>query len=583
MAQIVMFLTIALPYTTGFDATICNCTDPTSTGVIQFSDSSCETIIRRPDESPLKYAIYTEQREAVHFPAFVCARWKQRKTITMNFLGQLIVVPDKLAIETAATECKIMQQTLHCGDNLMIASNKKWTFTEEPDETGYWLRTIVSFTLNCVLEEITLDQKKDTDNVVTPLGTVNGSDGTVSHNHMTIIWDSRFTTPTPHKHHLLETGVGYLTFLKHHQPNGTFRLMDIEKQLDFHVVSNPRCITPLPDCVVNKNTYDIIGDENIYLMIKNSTAPPTANIRSNNELGNNVRAEIQFIRDQLTDNENNLAGLANNIQCDVRKLIHSQAVSTAQYNGWLAAAQLNLPRCTKLVAVGRAAILKQCKATTVDFQPEMTSCGPQPRFENYTINLDGWELVHFLPCYWTTGFVNFNGKPHGYRNGTWVAIEATIILPTRDLADSFRYEDVRHLSYEHDTNPSYTNKATSHMDIMADIAAVINEQAAGNSSGHHTSQTTSILSSVTDKLGFTTLSTWFEKFKIFIVVLCSALVVFAVARACYAIGLCKCLWILCCKPSTQENASQIANQQSVEMRDLQPLMTAVLRAQANHN
>lgn len=154
--------------------------------------------------------------------------------------------------------------------------------------------------------------------------------------------------------------------------------MDNDKQLDFHIISKPRCLAPQPHCVMNTNTYDIVGDANIYLMIKNASATSIINEPRTNQPDGNTRAEIQFIRDQLTNNENDLARLTHNMQCDIRKLIHNQAVSTAQYNGWLAASQLNLPRCTKLVALGKSVMLTKCRPRNVTFFTEITSCWPQP-------------------------------------------------------------------------------------------------------------------------------------------------------------------------------------------------------------
>ena len=283
------------------------------------------------------------------------------------------------------------------------------------------------------------------------------------------------------------------------------RLMDDEKQVDFHIVFKPRCLLPQPGCTKSFNTYDIIGDENIYLLIKNSSSIVVEQLK--NEVNDNTRAEIQYIRDQLTDNENNLARLTHNIQCDIRKIVHNQAVSTAQYNGWLAASQLRLPRCTKLTAIGQSVLVTKCVPTKVTFNAEITACGPQPRFQNSTVNLDGWELVDYSTCYWTTGFVNFNNKPYAFRNGKWEPIEATIIIPTKDLADSFRYEDVKHLDYKHQINPAYSKTLTSHMNIIADIAAAIQENTARNFTRLQYSKTKDVLTSTADRIGITTFST----------------------------------------------------------------------------
>ena len=120
----------------------------------------------------------------------------------------------------------------------------------------------------------------------------------------------------------------------------------------------------------------------------------------------------------------------------------------------------------------------------------MTSCGTQSKFQNSTINLDGWELVNYSPCYWAHGFVNFNNKPYAYRNNTWQPIEASVILPEQSLAHSFRYEDVKFLDYNHQSNPAYRDSTMDHMNIMADIAAAMNEHVSNEFPNTHTNPDT---------------------------------------------------------------------------------------------
>ncbi len=108
----------------------------------------------------------------------------------------------------------------------------------------------------------------------------------------------------------------------------------------------------------------------------------------------------------MIDQENEIVRIVKSMQCELRRAAHARAISTAKYNGWLAASHLKLPNCTKLTAIGQTVAAIQCKRTSVNFTTEMINCGPQPRYLNYTINLDGWELVRYSPCYWTAGFVN---------------------------------------------------------------------------------------------------------------------------------------------------------------------------------
>ncbi|KAK4028563.1 hypothetical protein OUZ56_021568 [Daphnia magna] len=103
------------------------------------------------------------------------------------------------------------------------------------------------------------------------------------------------------------------------------------------------------------------------------------------------------------------------------------------------------------------------------------TCGPQPKCNNYTINLDGWELVKYSPCYWTNGIAHFNVKPNVFRNNTWKRVDAYMVLPEQTLPHSFRYDDVKFFDYEQRTNPAYNDNLLNHMNVMADIVAAMNE------------------------------------------------------------------------------------------------------------
>ncbi|KZR97069.1 Uncharacterized protein APZ42_008261, partial [Daphnia magna] len=80
-----------------------------------------------------------------------------------------------------------------------------------------------------------------------------------------------------------------------------------------------------------------------------------------------------------------LARMLQTIECDVHKAKNERAIITAQYNGWLAASLLKLPRFAKLQAFGQTAVVIQCKAVNATFETVITPCGPQPKFNNYTI------------------------------------------------------------------------------------------------------------------------------------------------------------------------------------------------------
>ena len=66
----------------------------------------------------------------------------------------------------------------------------------------------------------------------------------------------------------------------------------------------------------------------------------------------------------------------------------------------------------------------------------------------------------------------------------WVPIEASVVLPDQKLVNTFRYNDVMFFEYDHQSNPAYSDQILNHMNIMADIAAAMNEHLTVNFSRH---------------------------------------------------------------------------------------------------
>ncbi|KZS03399.1 Uncharacterized protein APZ42_033845 [Daphnia magna] len=338
------------------------------------------------------------------------------------------------------------------------------------------MSTVTEEIINCVLKKVQLYQQSEDTNFQTPIGTASATAGNLSHNHLTLVWDTTYTHHTAPNNRLVESGVGTLT--RQMEGEKSFRLQDDDNQLDFHLTLRPPCLPLQPNCTNRTSAYDVVGQPKLYILTgeikENSSSASTTTPPPPNAEIFNIPANIQYIRDQLTDHENELARLIQILQCDSRKAKHERAIASAQYNGWLAASQLNLPQCTKLQALGRTAVVIQCKKLNVTFDTVVTSCGPQPKFQNFTINLDGWELVKFSPCYWTNGFVNFNGKP---------AVTSPLLSLRRcQISD-----------YEHRSNPAYSDTMLNHMNIMADIAAAMSEHSQDISLVHEKLSTTNVL------------------------------------------------------------------------------------------
>lgn len=100
-----------------FETTICDCSEPLRMGILQFSDTNCRPKENDKNNVLVKYGVYSEERAAVHFPGYICAKWKNIKNITMSFFGQVVIVPDKISIDRTPSECNDMINHKKCNGN----------------------------------------------------------------------------------------------------------------------------------------------------------------------------------------------------------------------------------------------------------------------------------------------------------------------------------------------------------------------------------------------------------------------------------------------------------------------------------
>ncbi|KAK4045340.1 hypothetical protein OUZ56_032877 [Daphnia magna] len=159
-----------------------------------------------------------------------------------------------------------------------------------------------------------------------------------------------------------------------------------------------------------------------------------------------------------------------------------------------------------------AAHLQFVRRINITFKTETIQCGPQPRYNNFTIATNGWELATYRECYWRKKYVNFHGKHHVYRNGTWMKAEVTLIQPERNWPTTFRYDDGNSYEYEPQANPAYDNLAGSHVDFVADIAATMAEQNINDNGGSYPIRT--IILTPKEKPDISNYVTWWETIKI---------------------------------------------------------------------
>lgn len=351
----------------------------------------------------------------------------------------------------------------------MKRDGNKWIFEEEPRGDGQWMQSIDYTTLNCIVEEIELEKACDDCPITPPLGEL-GNDttaGVAKHNHVIVVWRDN-----PRFHHQrcevrkIESGQGILYEATTTEAS---RIKDKERQLDFFILPESKFPCNMP----NNTFYPVQGMDSVFITYArlNKTKHPTGAREVIEKLreGISITAHTQFIRDLAVDRENALAREIKELDCSARRMSHQLVASTAQYDGWLAAQHLRLLTWQKISAVGGAIIIQRCQRVKILLEMETTSCGPQPRYQNLTLGMSGWELVPYQPCYWKGNLVNINGKPYTHREGDWQEVKPNLKIATHKLIHAYNHSVDNSLQYINTLNPAYRAPTMSHGDLMADL------------------------------------------------------------------------------------------------------------------
>ncbi|KAK4027614.1 hypothetical protein OUZ56_016662 [Daphnia magna] len=364
------------------------------------------------------------------------------------------------------------------GKSMDYLGNNKWSFERIPNVQGSWLQVTGDQLINCRLEEVTLETECANCTISSPIGDIPGGiNGSVSHNLVTIVWKESLREVQQCKLRLVETGIAqrYLT-----NNSEIERIRDVEQQLDF--VYNT---TNKEYCNSSEKSYkQVIGMDKVILRLHSLTdtnAHPSKPLEEDIEkIADIIRAEIsgaahsQYARDRTTDGINGVAREIRALQCENRVLAHKTAIATAQHSGWLAASYLNLPTCSKLIATGESISVYQCSPKNSTITTEITSCGPQPKLGDYTLDTEGWELTPYTPCYWHKNFVNINGRAHFYKNSSWHPIVPGVIIQGHSLINTLPYEIDKLLALS--LHPALTPHPMSTAAAIAEIIAAAKEE-----------------------------------------------------------------------------------------------------------
>ena len=134
------------------------------------------------------------------------------------------------------------------------------------------------------------------------------------------------------------------------------------------------------------------------------------------------------MQNSVVDQENKLLQSIRNNYCENQQIKLQQAIGIAQYNGWLGAAILQLPYCTRLIPTAQSAFVQECESKMVYFTTERDKCGAKTTWNNYTISVNGKELIKNEECYWKRSVVTMGTETYTLINDNWTVIQTSYAI-----------------------------------------------------------------------------------------------------------------------------------------------------------
>ena len=496
-------------------ATICDCANEKSDGFIAFDDEDC--LLGSEDPSPptnVTYTLYSHLPEVKRFPGHVCRMWAITRSVFTDFFGWHHNTQSKFAIPVSQERCAEMREFRKCRNQTMYAKGAhKFAYDELPPLQPVWMATRATVTIHCKITEVALESECDNCTINSPIGTIEYPyNGTVIRNLQTLIWEDAYKEQKACDLKVIgepiTEGLLYKTqdrTIKRLQDriSQTEYLVNVTEELHLCGKTTLFPINGMDKIMITINvpeatmyTTNSTGPTNPPLMVdvvntKGSYEGPTDSIPTDERVAKPLEAEItqaaheQYTRDVAVDQINRLAREIRRLQCENRKATRNRILLSAKDDGWAAASQLNMPTCSRLTAYGSQVEVARCTPFNVTFGVERTKCGYQPRFLNFTIALNGWQLIPFQPCYWPEpNYINFNGKTHAFAGDKWTPIMPTVPTNGRQLIGLAKYEADNSLQNFLQMNPAMQNGPLSHAAVMADILATIHEHYAEDNSRH---------------------------------------------------------------------------------------------------
>lgn len=215
-----------------FNATVCECSNATNLGFLQFPEDECKYEIAVAPPTPVNYTLYSTIPEVKRFAGHICSMWESTTSVYKSFMQWNSVIHSRKPLQVDEAACRKMRDTRACRSKPMeIAGNNVFSLEGYPFVETTWLRTTVEKTTNCRLEEVTLQSECPNCTISSPLGDIPGAAaGSFHHNLVTLVWDDTWKETQPCQLRIVEQGNG----VRFSEDNSTsFRVRDPHKQLDF--------------------------------------------------------------------------------------------------------------------------------------------------------------------------------------------------------------------------------------------------------------------------------------------------------------------------------------------------------------
>lgn len=207
---------------------------------------------------------------------------------------------------------------------------------EYPNVQGTWLRTREASLLNCRVEEVVLESTCSNCSINSPLGTLSPeTNGSMIVNMKTLVWEDSWKEV--HECQLKIVDSNIKGFLYQTGDPLIHRVHSREKKIDF--LAN---VTREKFCK-EKKYQQVLGMDKVLMVVHSDLEDPlktqvdllTTTLVLKSEI--KTAGHEQYVRDLDIFMENKLPEEIRQIQCEMRKSIYFDTVSTTQSDGRLAA------------------------------------------------------------------------------------------------------------------------------------------------------------------------------------------------------------------------------------------------------